>query len=177
MMSPTLRRNGPAASRAWARGLLLALVLVGLAAGCGALLWSARADAPAQKAPADTTEAIADTTGPHRVLAYYFHTTKRCATCRKIEAYTTEAIATGFPEDLREGRLVFQVVNVDEEGNQHFVKDYKLYTKSVIIVDEAPGKQTAWKNLARIWELTGDKEKFVRYVQEETRAYLTGKRS
>ncbi len=33
---------------------------------------------------------------PHRVIAYYFHTTYRCASCRAIEAYSREAIESAF---------------------------------------------------------------------------------
>jgi hypothetical protein len=159
-----------------ARSLFLGLVLLGFGAGRG-LLRDAQAESPAPKAPADTAVAVADTTGPHRVLAYYFHTTQRCATCRRIEAYTNEAIQTGFPEELKDGRLVFRVLNVDEEPNRHFVKDYKLFTKSVIVVDEHSGKETDWKNLQKIWQLTTDKAGFVKYIQEEVRTYLTGERS
>ncbi|MDM7916592.1 MAG: nitrophenyl compound nitroreductase subunit ArsF family protein [Candidatus Eisenbacteria bacterium] len=175
MKPPSFDRRAMAAAEA--RLPLLFVLLLGLAAG-SVLLSSAQAGQPAvPQAPADTTEAVADSTGPHRVLAYYFHTTQRCATCRKIEAYTTEAIRTGFAEELKDGRLVFQVLNVDEKPYKHFVKDYELFTKSVILVDEHAGTEAAWKNLPKIWELTGDKEGFIRYIQEETRSYLTGRQS
>jgi hypothetical protein len=123
------------------------------------------------------TATVADTTGPRRVLAYYFHTTKRCVSCRKIEAYTTEAITTGFAGELKDGRLVFQAVNVDEKENERFVKQYQLFTKTVVLVDERSGKQVAWKSLPKVWELLNDKEAFQRYVQAETRAYLAGSAS
>ena len=35
-----------------------------------------------------------------RFVAYYFHGNMRCATCRKLEAYSEEAITKGFAEDL-----------------------------------------------------------------------------
>jgi len=144
-------------------------------AGAPAPAASGTAEAPA---PAPAAAAVADSAArPHRVLAYYFHTTKRCASCRKIEAFTAEAVRAGFREELRDGRLAFQTVNLDEKGNEHFVKDYELFTKSVILVDERSGKQVAWKNLPRIWELLNDKGKFLEYVRNETRAYLAGPQS
>ena len=129
------------------------------------------------KSPADTTQAIADTTASHRVLAYYFYTTQRCASCRKIEAYTAEAVTSGFADELKDGKLVFQAVNIEKEGNEHFVKDYQLFTKSVVLVEERSGRQVAWKNLPKVWELLGDKDGFIRYIQGETRGYLSGKQS
>jgi hypothetical protein len=177
MKPPKSPRSGEGAGRSPARRLLLALVLLGLTAGGGALPWIAQAAPPAPETPADTTAAVSDTTGAQRVLAYYFHTTQRCASCRKIEAYTAEAITTGFAEDLKAGRLVFQAVNIEDKGNEHFVKDFNLFTKTVVLVDERSGKQTAWKSLPKVWELLNDKDRFVRYIQGETRAYLSGKPS
>lgn len=160
------------------RRLLMLAVLLGAAVAGSALYATAHGEDPAPKAEADTTGARADTTAAsHRVVAYYFHTNRRCASCRKIEAYTTEAIQQDFVEELKDGRLVYRVVNVEEKANEHFVKDYKLFTKSVILVDEQSGKQAAWKNLEKVWQLLNDKEAFLRYIRAETRAYLSGKQS
>lgn len=158
-----------------AHRLLLGLALLGIVAAVGMLTALAHAADDPAKANAGTSQAAADSTvGNRRILAYYFHTTQRCATCRKIEAYTAEAIQTGFPEELKTGRLVFQALNLDEPANKHFMDDFKLFTKSVVLVDEQSGKQIAWKVLPKIWELVGDKDRFVRYVKSETEVYLAG---
>ena len=156
---------------------LFVFFLVALAAGGGALTGSGLADPVAPGASPDTVATAADTAIAHRVLAYYVHTTRRCDSCRKIEAYTSEAITTGFAAELAAGRLAFYTLNIEEEANEHFIDDYKLFTKSVVLVDERSGKQVAWKNLSRVWELLGDKKAFVRYIQSETRAYLSGEKS
>lgn len=106
------------------------------------------------------------------VVVYYFHGTARCPTCRKFESYSDEAVKEAFSDALEAGWLEWRVVNVDEPGNEHFVSDYQLYTRSIVIVKNRDGKQTEWKNLKRIWELVGDKRAFVKYVQNEVTAYL-----
>ncbi len=108
-----------------------------------------------------------------RVIAYYLHGDRRCATCIKLEAYSREAIEAGFVSDLEAGGLVWRVVNFEDEGNEHFVDDYELYTKAVILSRISDGKETGWKNLDKIWELVGDQEKFTEYVQSETEAFLS----
>ncbi len=115
--------------------------------------------------------AAAAKAGP-KLIAYYFHGNMRCMTCRTIEAYAKEAVETGFPEALKHGRLEFRVVNVEEPSNEHFVQDYQLTTRSVVLVQFADGKQEQWKNLERVWELVRDKKTFLKYVQDETRSYL-----
>ena len=126
------------------------------------------------RAPSISAPAPPDTLRlEHRIIAYYFHTTLRCASCRQIEAYSHEAIATAFAKELADGRLVWRLVDVEEKGNEHFVDDYDLFTKSLVLVEEARGQQVRWKNLAKVWELLPRKERFCRYVQDEVRGYLT----
>ena len=109
------------------------------------------------------------------IIAYYFHGTRRCPTCRKLEAYSREAIETGFAEEMKDGKLVWRVVNVEDPGNEHYVRDYGLSTKSVILVAVNDGKEERWKNLSRIWELVGDKTAFITYVQGELEDFEEGR--
>lgn len=108
----------------------------------------------------------------HVIRVYYFHTAQRCASCKKLEALSAEAIRTGFERELGDGRLEWQVVNVEDPQNRHFTKDYQLYTKSVVVVDRAQGQQVRFKNLPKVWELLQDEKGFRLYVQSEVRAYL-----
>ncbi len=108
----------------------------------------------------------------HTVMVYYFYTTKRCPTCRKFEAYTTELVKADFAEQLKSGTLEFHLVKVDETPNGHFIDDYQLTTKSVVIADYRDGEQVRWKNLARIWSLVREKPSFMSYVRDEITDYL-----
>jgi hypothetical protein len=110
-----------------------------------------------------------------KIIAYYFHTTYRCATCQRIEAYSREAIDTGFARELKEGSLEFRLVNIQLPENRHFIEDYQLYTKSLVLVRIKDGKQVEWTNLDRVWELTGNRDAFVGYVQQGVRGYLEKK--
>jgi len=148
--------------------LAIALVTVGIAAAAATVI--AKNEAVSEQ-PTMVTPSVL----PHRVIAYYFHTTSRCASCRSIEAYSREAIESAFADELKDGRLVWKVVNVEVKGNEHFVKDYGLYTKSLVLVNENRGKRTQWKNLEKVWQLLQDKDKFLRYVQDETRSYLAAR--
>jgi len=108
----------------------------------------------------------------HKVIVYYFHGTKRCPTCRKFEAYATELMKTAFTKQQQSGKLEFRIVNVDEPQNKHFIYDYELTTKSVVLADFQNGEQTRWKNLDRIWKLVRDKEIFMDYIKDETENFM-----
>jgi hypothetical protein len=66
-------------------------------------------------------------------VATYFHGTVRCTTCQQIEALSAKAIQNNFVEELKTGTLAWQEINVEKSENQHFIKDYQLFTKSLII--------------------------------------------
>ena len=106
------------------------------------------------------------------VVVYYFHGTARCSNCIKFEAYSKEAIDESFSDALQSGRLNWVVVNVDDTENRHFIEDYRLVTRSLILVKMQDGRQVEWKNLEKIWQLVGDKTGFEQYVTNEIAVYL-----
>lgn len=109
-----------------------------------------------------------------KVIAYYFHGSFRCSTCHKLEEYSKDAINTSFKDEIENGTLEVKSINVEEKGNEHFVDEYKLYTKSLVLSKVKDSKEIEYKNLDKIWEYVRDKEKFYDYVTSQTRAFLKG---
>lgn len=106
------------------------------------------------------------------ITVYYFHGTARCPTCIKMEKYSQEAVEQGFVKDIEAGTITFKSVNVEDAGNEHFVKDYELFTKAVIVTETVDGQQTRWVNLNKIWDLASDRTQFITYVQTEIKSFL-----
>ncbi len=107
-----------------------------------------------------------------KVEVYYFHGTFRCYTCMNMEKYSREAIEANFKDALQSGKIEFKAVNVEERGNEHFVKDYQLYTKSLILSLLKDGKEVKSNNLDKIWEYASNKQKFIDYVTAEVGKFL-----
>jgi hypothetical protein len=110
-----------------------------------------------------------------KFVAYYFHATARCPTCRKIEQLSAEAINNSFPSKLKSGTLEFRHVNVEEQQNRHFVSDFKLYTRSLVIVRYSGDKVEQHKNLTRVWELVYSPQQFGEYVRSEIGEFMGGR--
>ncbi|MFA5389060.1 MAG: nitrophenyl compound nitroreductase subunit ArsF family protein [Candidatus Omnitrophota bacterium] len=106
------------------------------------------------------------------IKAYYFHGDFRCSNCHRIEQYSKEAINKYFAKELASGELEYGVINVDRKGNGHFMEDYRLYTKSLVISRIKAGKEVEYKNLEKVWDYLGDKEAFYNYVKEEVSKFL-----
>lgn len=107
-----------------------------------------------------------------RVVVYYFHGTYRCKTCMRIEALTRQAVQQDFADELKQGRVELRVVNVEEPANRHFIQDYGLYTKAVVVVDYRDQRQLRWQNLDQIWNLFGNEAAFRAYVADAVRNHL-----
>ncbi len=120
----------------------------------------------------DQAAATVDRSETDQVVAYYFYGNVRCATCRKLEAYSKEALEDGFSEEIASGRLEWRAVNVDEPENEHFVTDFELVTRALVLVEYADGEMTRWQDLKLIWKLVGDKAGYLTYVQEATSEFL-----
>ncbi len=146
------------------------LLLFVLASGAYMIYDGSKTD-PASVDAAAVSQVSPESAGD-QITVYYFHGDVRCPTCIKIEALSTEAIQKGFAEEIEAGRLVWQAVNTDQPENAHFVNDYELYTKSLVVVKTSDGVQTEWKNLPQIWELVSDDNAFIEYVDTEVKAYL-----
>ena len=96
----------------------------------------------------DTTKAKKTT--DHKIIVYYFHMAARCETCMKIEKLTLEAVNEAYKKELGAGTIETKVINIDEDVNGHFDKDYKLRAQSVIISDMTGFNEKRWKNLDKI---------------------------
>jgi len=160
-------------SRKFMKILITIVVVLAITQAPGLCAGITAKDGPAKITAVEKQDAsLHKDAGERSIVVYYFHTTNRCYSCTQLEKQTYLAIAEGFEQELSDGRVKFASLNVDQEENRHFVKDYKLYTKSVIVSDAAQGKEVRWKNLQKVWELLRDDVAFTDYVQEEVRQYL-----
>lgn len=109
-----------------------------------------------------------------KVIVFYFHGNVRCSTCKRIERLTVEAVTETFGDELKNGLLELTIVNVEKPENNHFIKEYQLYTRSVIASEVKDGTEKRWKNLHKVWELVRNEEAFKHYIQKEIAGYLQG---
>ena len=100
------------------------------------------------------------------LVVYYFHGDKRCATCMKLEGYAKEALDQYFASQLEDGQIIFKPINTDTPANAHYIKDYQLVAKSVVLSKQENGSELSWVNLDKIWDKVGNKEDYIGYIKE-----------
>ena len=71
-----------------------------------------------------------------------FHSTHRCMTCNAIEVNTKYTLDTYFAKELKEGKITFQVINVDEKENEKIAEKFEASGTSLILNVIKKGKET-----------------------------------
>jgi len=162
--------------------LIRAVVSLIAIVGIGAWAWKnfkpAAADT-AQQTSTTTAEAsgnpqpssLTNESG-HVVLVTYFTSDVRCPTCLKIEKQTRESIKKSFPKELATKEVVFQTINFDKAENKHFVKDYQLAFKTVVVSERQDGKEIHWSKYDKVWNLVNTPDQFQAYLTDGIQQYL-----
>jgi hypothetical protein len=106
-----------------------------------------------------------------RVVAMYFHRTQRCPTCLKMGSYSEEAVASGFAQQVKDGKVAFHYIDFQDAKNAVFTKGYKVSGPTLVVAKISGDKVLEYKNLTEIWTKVRDKEAFVAYVQKSVKDY------
>lgn len=107
-------------------------------------------------------------------VVYYMTSNVRCASCHKIENWTKEAVNKYFADEIKNGKMKFEMINIEEPEHEHYIDHYELFTKSVIVSKKIDGKEVSWVNLARVWNLLKDQDEFMNYIRDEVKAFKSG---
>ena len=153
------------------RNLLAVLILGSL------IIWAKRevsksqeySAAEGQAPPTEDTLPIID--GPQVIMTYFLSGT-RCESCKTIEALSQETAETDFPNELASNQLIYRVVDTDKPTDHHYVKDYELTSKTVVLSRRLNGKENDWKDMDKVWDHLDDPQAFRTYLGEQVRAYL-----
>lgn len=165
-------------------GAVILIALLGLGSA-GVIARLSQNTAVSASQPAEPPATVAAPSAPSaqtaptdaKIIVYYFYGNYRCDSCTLIEQYTEEAVLEAFTPEIERGLVEFRGVNVEKPETRHFIQDYQLYTKSVIVSEVVDGKEQRWKNLAKIWELVMNEKAFKDYIKAEVATYRTGENS
>ena len=161
-------------SRKIATGLLLTFVVFTAGYAVGKEVGVRRVLDRLPDAASTTSSPAATGLSERRLVAWYYHSTKRCKKCNTIEAYGKEALETLFADGMASGQITWQVANMDDIWNQDAVQRYGLLRSSLVFVDMRDGVEQDHSVLDRVWELTDDKKTFFAFVESEVEMVIDG---
>lgn len=73
----------------------------------------------------------------------YFHGKQRCMTCRSIEQNTKELLESMFQRQMKEGKVVFRVIDISKKENDRIAEKYEVAWSSLFLVQHKKGKEKA----------------------------------
>jgi hypothetical protein len=71
-----------------------------------------------------------------------FHSTHRCMTCNAIEANTKYTLETFFSKEMKNNKITFQVINVDDKKNEKIAEKFEAAGTALILNIIKNGKET-----------------------------------
>ncbi len=95
-----------------------------------------------------------------KVLVYNFHSTRRCVSCLAIGEATKKTLNTYFAEEMKQGKILHYIINVDEEKNAKLCEKYQAFGSGLYLTQVLKGKETTI-------DLTGDGFKFALNKEEQ----------
>ena len=79
----------------------------------------------------DSESAVATS---ENIEVYYFHFTNRCVTCNAVEDETKMVIETFYGDEMKEGKIDFKSVNLDENEGKNLAKSLRVSGQTLLLV-------------------------------------------
>ena len=86
-------------------------------------------------------KALASNDSSDKIEAYYFHFTARCVTCKTIEAKAKENLETLYPNQVKQGLITFQSVNLEEDSSKPLGRKTWCFRSNPVACKRRPENQ------------------------------------
>lgn len=72
----------------------------------------------------------------------YFHGKQRCITCNAIEKLTKEVLENDFARQLKDGEIIFKIIDISKKENEKIAEKYEVTWSSLFVNKWIDGKET-----------------------------------
>ena len=101
------------------------------------LFFGAMLSCDAQSSKTETEEGVI---GTDKIEVYYFHNTRRCATCNAVEDVTKSTLEESYPEQMQKGVITFQSLNIEEDANEPLARELHVSGQTLLFVKNGKKK-------------------------------------
>ncbi len=81
-----------------------------------------------------TSDTAITTVDQADVMVYYFHYTRRCATCNAVEEVTRLALNEYFKEKVQKGEIAFQSINIEEKEGETTANKLEIAGQALVVL-------------------------------------------
>jgi uncharacterized protein YqeY len=69
-----------------------------------------------------------------KVEVYYFHYSRRCATCNAVEEVTKKTISESLASQLKKREITFKSINLDDDSSETLAKKCKVEGQALLVM-------------------------------------------
>ena len=77
---------------------------------------------------------VEQTVNSPKVSVYYFHFTRRCATCMAVEENARKAVEALYPNEVKSGEYSFTALNLDEASTKGIADKLGVGGQTLLVV-------------------------------------------
>jgi len=106
-----------------------------------------------------------------KIEVVHFHGTHQCWSCTTVGEYALKTIKEKFPEEYKNGTIIFKDVNGELPENKNMVMKYQARGSSLFVNAIKDGKDNIEEDIT-VWRLVGNENQFISYFQNKLNKLL-----
>ncbi len=101
-----------------------------------------------------------------KIEVVHFHGTHQCWSCITVGEYALKTIKEKFPEEYKNGTIVFKDINGELPKNKDIVIKYQAGGSSLFVNAITNGKDNIEEDVT-VWRLVVNEDQFINYFQNK----------
>jgi len=106
-----------------------------------------------------------------KIEVVHFHGTQQCWSCITVGEYALKTIKEKFPEEYKNGKIIYRDVNGELPENREIVMKYQARGSSLFVNAIIAGKDNIEEDVD-VWRLVNDENQFINYFQNKLNKLL-----
>jgi len=106
-----------------------------------------------------------------KIEVVHFHGTHQCWSCITVGEYALKTIQERFPEEYKNGTMVFRDINVELPENEDIVVKYQASGSSLFVNAITDGRDNIGEDTT-VWQLVRDESKYINYFENKLKSLL-----
>lgn len=106
-----------------------------------------------------------------KIEIVHFHGTHQCWSCITVGEYALKTIKEKFPEEYKNGTIVFRDINGELPENRDIVTKYQARGSSLFVNAITAGKDNIEEDVA-VWRLVSNENQFISYFENKLNKLL-----
>jgi len=145
--------------------------IIGIAVGIGILALLVIVSYAGSPKSSDSTASTSSGQPAEKIEVVHFHATQQCWSCVTVGEYALKTIKERFPEEYKNGTIVFLDINGELPINEDIVMKYQARSSSLFVNAITAGNDNIHED-ATVWRLVSNEQQYMDYFEAELKKQL-----